>query len=195
MRPGPRGREGAKRGLHPPAERGASFTPLPTDRSPAGAGCGHHALRTRAVQKAPARELGCRGPESDNTEPCRLESGGSRVTAWPPRGVLVLGPCHLPRGVSEPGPWTDLLLCRLAGRHGWEEGAAGELVSRSAPLAGEAPTMATTCIPDPTGRGQGGRRGSEPLQRRVSWVLQASVGWSPGPYPPLGCSISYLYLG
>lgn len=72
-------------------ERGVSFTPLTTDRSPVEAGRGHHAPRTRAVQKAPARELGCRGPKRDNTEPSRLESGGSPVTAWPPRGVLVLG--------------------------------------------------------------------------------------------------------
>ena len=109
-------------------ERGVSFTPLTTDHSPVGAGCGHHAPRTRAVQKAPARELGCRGPRRDNTEPSCLESGGSWVTAWPPRGVLVPGPGFWAWGVSEPGPWTDLLLlqaCRAARTGGGDRRGTG----------------------------------------------------------------------
>lgn len=117
------------------------------------------------------------------------KSGNGMAAPWGPGS----GP-----GVSlSQGLGQTCSFYRLAGRHGREEGTTGELVSRSAPLAGDAPTTATTFISEITGS-QGRRGGSEPLQR---WVSSSEVGElvaagkcglkSPGPYLPLGCNVSY----
>lgn len=99
-------------------------------RSLVGTGCGHHDLRTRALQKAPAGELGCQGPERDRHR--ALPSGVGRKLgngAAAPWGPGFLGPCRLP-GVPLSLPGVPLSrglgqtfsFYRRAGRHGWEEG-------------------------------------------------------------------------
>lgn len=121
-------------------------------RSLVVAGRRHHDLRTRALQKAPAGESGCQGPEKDRHR--ALPSGVGRKSsngAAAPWGPGFLGPCRLPGG--------------------WRRGTAGELQS----VGWDDPMMATRFISEITRRGPGRRRGSGPLQRWVSALLQASV--------------------
>lgn len=111
------------------------------------------------------------------------------VLAWPPVGswfwVLATFPgVSLSRGLGQ--------TCSSAGLQGGTAGRRGSrgLVSRSAPLAGEAPAMAATVYLASRRARVGGRRGSEPLQGEGELGAAGSVGWSPGSLPAPWVAVS-----
>lgn len=145
-------------------------------RSLVGAGCGHHDLRTRALQKAPAGESGCQGPEKDRHR--ALPSGVGRKScngAAAPWGPGFLGPCRLPGVPLSWGLGQTCSFYRRAGWHGWKGDRRGTPIGPIGPVGWDDPVTATRFISEITGRGPGRRRGSELLQRWVSALLQASV--------------------